>query len=73
VEKVARKFRSFAEADKADREFYQSLTPEHRLDILGEMILQKCPDWTSRRIERIGRKIKLRRPSSRSAVGEKSL
>jgi hypothetical protein len=70
VEKVARKFRSFAEADKANCEFYQSLTPEQRLDILGELIKQKYPNWANGRIERIGRKIKL---LSRSPVGTKSL
>ena len=37
VEKVARKFSSFAEADKADRECYRSLTPQQRLEIQGEL------------------------------------
>jgi hypothetical protein len=60
VEKVARKFRSFAEADKADRDFYLSLLPEQRLDILGKLILQRYPNWINERIERVGRKIKLR-------------
>ena len=59
VEKVARKFRSFAEADKADREFYQSLTPEQRLDILGELISLANPDETNQRLERVCRVIKL--------------
>jgi len=53
VEKVARKFSSFAEAGKADLEFYQSLTPEQRLDILGELIALVHPDITERRIERV--------------------
>jgi len=59
VEKVARKFRSFAEADKADLEFYQSLTPEQRLDILGELIAGANPGGTEQRIERVGRIIRL--------------
>jgi hypothetical protein len=59
VEKVARKFRSFAEADKADRESYQSFTPEQRLDILGELIVRVHPDIIERRIERVCRVIPL--------------
>ena len=45
MEKVARKFRSFAVADKADREFHLSVILEQRLDILGELIKQK---WGTR-------------------------
>jgi hypothetical protein len=59
VEEVVRKFRSFAEADKANREFYQSLTPEQRLDILGELIASANPDITGWRIERVCRVIPL--------------
>src|SRR5438309_6522351 len=33
VEKIARKFRSFAEAEAAEKEFYRSLTPEQRMEI----------------------------------------
>jgi hypothetical protein len=59
VEKVARKFRSFAESGEADREFYQSLTPEQRLDILGDLIAGANPGATGQKIERVGRIIKL--------------
>jgi len=59
VEKVARKFHSFAEADKADFEYYHSLTPEQRLDILGELIARAQPDKTGQRIEKVSRIIKL--------------
>jgi hypothetical protein len=38
MQKVARIFRSQAEAEKADREFYRSLTPSQRLDILVTLI-----------------------------------
>ena len=38
VEKRVAKFRSFEEADKADREFYKRLTPEERLEILLELL-----------------------------------
>jgi hypothetical protein len=59
VENVARIFRSFAEADKADFQYHQSLTPEQRLDILGELIARAHPDKTGQRIEKVCRIIKL--------------
>jgi Spy/CpxP family protein refolding chaperone len=59
VEKVARKFRSFAEVGKADREFYHSLTPEQRLDILGELFASANSGANGQRIEKVGRIIKL--------------
>jgi hypothetical protein len=49
-------FRSFEEADKADREFYRSLTPQQRLDILVELIAQHGP---SQKLERVYRIVKL--------------
>jgi hypothetical protein len=36
VEKRAKKFRSFAEGEKADRDFYKKLTGSERLQILVE-------------------------------------
>ncbi|MGA9452773.1 MAG: hypothetical protein WBW41_15680 [Verrucomicrobiia bacterium] len=59
MEKVARKFRSFAEADKADREFYQSLSPEQRLEMLCDLIASSYPDEIEQRLERVCRVIKL--------------
>jgi len=59
VEKVARIFSSFAEADKADRESYQSFTPEQRLEMLCELIARSHPDKTGQRIEKVSRIIKL--------------
>jgi hypothetical protein len=59
VEKVARKFHSFAEADKADREFYQSLSPEQRLEMLCDLIAASHPNEIKQRLERICRVIKL--------------
>ena len=38
VEKKVAKFRSFEEAEKADREFYARLTPQARLEILLELL-----------------------------------
>jgi len=40
VQKIAKKFRSFAEADKADRDFYKKLTghaPEQRLERISRI------------------------------------
>lgn len=38
VERVVRVFDSFDDADEADDQFYASLTPEERLDILLELV-----------------------------------
>jgi hypothetical protein len=38
VEKTAKKFRSFAEAEKADRDFYKKLTGHERLRILVKLL-----------------------------------
>ncbi len=38
MEKVVRKFQSHAESDRADREYYLSLTPEQRMDIMLELV-----------------------------------
>src|SRR4051794_16093523 len=37
MEKVVKVMKSFAESDRADREYYQSLTPHQRLEILLEL------------------------------------
>ena len=59
MEKVARKFRSFADAGKADREFYQSLLPEQRLEMLCDLIASAYPNEIKQRLERVCRVIKL--------------
>jgi hypothetical protein len=38
MEKVFRVFRSFDEAERADDEYYASLSPQERVDLLLEMI-----------------------------------
>ena len=38
MEKKVVKFRSFEEADKADRNFYNKLAPQVRLEILLELL-----------------------------------
>ena len=55
MEKKAVKFRNFAEAEKADREFYRQLSGQERLNILLEL----TKDATSRPLERVLRIIKL--------------
>jgi len=55
VEKTAAKFQTLAEADKADREFYQKLSGEERLKIL----LQLTHHEPERRLERVYRVAKL--------------
>ena len=57
MEKTLTKFRSFEEAEKADREFYKRLTPQERLAILLELI-NHAPE---QRLERVYRVTKLPR------------
>ncbi|HZR05304.1 MAG TPA: hypothetical protein VFA61_05710 [Candidatus Udaeobacter sp.] len=57
VEKTAKKFRSFAEAEKADRDFYKKLSGNERLRILVEL-LNHGPE---QRLERVSRITKLPR------------
>jgi hypothetical protein len=54
VKKTARKFRSFSEAEKADRDFYKKLTGNERLQILVEL-LNHGPE---QRLERVSRIVK---------------
>jgi hypothetical protein len=61
MEKVASVFRSFAEAEEADREYYHSLTPEARLEILGELIARSHPDEIEQRSERVYRIVKFQK------------
>lgn len=57
MEKTVKQFRSFAEAEKADRDFYKGLTGNERLQILVEL-LNHAPE---QRLERVSRKTKLAR------------
>ena len=54
---VVRKFSSFEEAEKADREYYRSLTGQQRLDMLVEMLArnQDEPEQGLARVYRIVR------------------
>lgn len=57
MEKVARIFRSFEEAEEADRRFYASLTPQQRLDMMIELLDFRGFDsnGASQRLERVYR------------------
>jgi hypothetical protein len=57
VKKIARTFRSFSEAEKADRDFYKKLTGNERLEILVELL----SDGSEQRLERVSRIIKFPR------------
>ena len=63
MEIVARKFSSFAESDQADREYYRSLTPGQRLDILFELVAAAYPDAVNQKVERVYRVVKLHKSS----------
>jgi hypothetical protein len=54
MEKRAKKFRSFADAEKADRDFYKNLTGNERLQILVDL-LNHGPE---QRLERVSRIVK---------------
>ena len=52
MEKVARKFSSFEEADRADAEYFRALTPQQRLDIqLGQKLPDTVDAWPGRTFE----------------------
>ena len=54
MEKTARKFRSFSEAEKSDRDFYKKLTGNERLQILVEL-LNHGPEQRLERVSRIAK------------------
>lgn len=61
MESVVRKFKSHAEAAAADREYYHSLTPQQRLDILLDIIAsQRGTDEASQRLACVYRIVKRR-------------
>lgn len=61
MKKVPKVFRSFEEADRADEEYYASLTPQQRVDLLLDMVAayRKTLGETGDRIERVYRVVKL--------------
>jgi hypothetical protein len=62
MDKVVTILRSFEQADRADKEYYRSLTPEQRLDILCDLnkrLLFNGDDENFNRLERVYRIVKL--------------
>jgi hypothetical protein len=57
MERIARKFDTFAESEQADRHYYLGLTPQERLDILLELIARyrDTQDEAARRFARVYR------------------
>ena len=55
MDKTVQKFSSFEEADKADYEFYQALTPDERLQIFCDLLslVKDKDESTSPRMERV--------------------
>ena len=58
MEKVVRKFRTFEDAERADREYYASLTPDERMAILLELVQREHGD-ASKGLERVYRVVEL--------------
>ena len=58
MERTVRKFRTFEEAELAEREYYRSLAPDERLRILLELI-ERGSDEAPKRFERVYRVVKL--------------
>ena len=61
MERVAQVFTSFADADRADDDYYAALTPSERLDILLELIerYRSSLGQPAQRFERVYRVIEL--------------
>ncbi len=53
-------YRSFAEADAADRAWYRSLTGEERVDLLLDLVarFQEASGEASSRLERVGQVVR---------------
>jgi hypothetical protein len=61
MDKVVKRFSSFRESDEADRQYYQSLTPVQRLDILLELNARYRDLWhdAPQGLERVYRIVQL--------------
>jgi hypothetical protein len=61
MERKVRIFKSFAEAEEADRKYYKSLTPVQRIEILLRLRAQYRPygDELSEKFVRVCRIVKL--------------
>jgi hypothetical protein len=61
VEKKARTFASFKDADEADAREDAAMSPEERLHILIELRDRRHPDAAEQRLARVSRVIELER------------
>jgi len=61
MQRVVRKFRSFKEAAEADRDFYESLSGNQRVDLLLELVRQRQDDEADQRLKRVYQIVKLPR------------
>jgi hypothetical protein len=63
MQRVARVFLTFEEAERADDQFYADLTPQERLDMLLELIARhrSALGESAERFERVHRVIELSR------------
>ena len=61
MERVLRTFNNFTDADEADWQFYSSLSPQKRLDMLLEIIAKtlESSSETAKGLERVYRVIEL--------------
>ena len=61
MDRTVAKFSSYQQADEATQEYYRSLSPQQRLDILLEMLesSRKEGDAAAERFERVYRIVKL--------------
>ena len=58
MRKLVRKFETHNEADRAEHEYYRSLTPEQRMDILFQLV-EESSDGASEGFKRVYRIVKL--------------
>jgi len=63
MDKAVRVFGTHADADRADRAYYASLTPAERLDILLQLVAtyQESLDESAKGFERVHRVVELAR------------
>jgi hypothetical protein len=59
VEKIVRKLQSHAAAEQADTEYYRSLTPQQRLDLLLDLLRQVTSNEAEQGFVRVYRITKL--------------
>ena len=59
MEKIVRRFKSHRDSQQPDLEYYLSLTPQERLDILLELIARGTPDEAEQGFARVYRVTKL--------------